>query len=157
METNSKNTIERLGVKYGVLMTLALVGYFLLMKAVNLEQNLELRVFNLIILSSFVLMAIDKYKKKKGLHLTYLKGVGLGLLTSVVGVFVFATLVLLYVTILDPAFMEIIKQNEPFGSYLNPLLVSIAILIEGTASGFIATFAIMQYYKVSHLVSIHGE
>lgn len=157
METHSNNTIERIGLKYGILMTLALVGYFLLMKAVNLEQNLELRVFNLIILSSFVLMAIDRYKKMKGVHLTYLKGVGLGLLTSVVGVFIFASLVLLYVTIIDPAFMEVIQQNEPFGSYLNPLLVSIAILIEGTASGFIASFAIMQYYKVSHMVSTSGE
>ncbi|MEK6482254.1 DUF4199 domain-containing protein [Catalinimonas sp. 4WD22] len=157
METNGNNTIERIGVRYGLLMTLALVGYFLIMKAINLEQNLELRIFNLIILSSFVLMAIDKYKKMKGVHLTYLKGVGLGLLTSVVGVFTFASLVLLYVTVIDPAFMEVIQQNEPFGSYLNPLLVSIAILIEGTASGFIASFAIMQYYKVSHMVSTSGE
>lgn len=157
METYRKNTIERIGIKYGVLMALALVGYFLLMKAINLEQNLELRVFNLIILSSFVLIAIDKYKKMKGVHLTYLKGVGLGLLTSVVGVFIFASLVLLYVTLIDPVFMEIIKQNEPFGDYLTPLLVSIAILIEGMASGFIASFAIMQYYKVSHLVSVAGE
>lgn len=157
METHSNNTIERIGIRYGILMTLALVGYFLLMKAINLEQNLELRVFNLIILTSFVLMAIDRYKKMKGVHLTYLKGVGLGLLTSVIGVFIFASLVLLYVTIIDPAFMEVIQQNEPFGSYLNPLLVSIAILIEGTASGFIASFAIMQYYKVSHMVSTSGE
>ncbi|WKN32212.1 DUF4199 family protein [Porifericola rhodea] len=157
METLSKNNVERIGVRYGVLMAFALAGYFLLMKAINLEQNLELRVFNLVILSSFILMAIDRYKKLKGIHLTYLKGVGLGLLTSVVGVFTFATLFLLYITVVDPAFMTVIRENEPFGVHLTPLLVTIAIMIEGVASGFIASFAIMQYYKVSHFVSPHGD
>ncbi len=154
METTEKtNNVERIGLRYGVLMTLALVGYFLLMKAFGLAEIVELRAFNLVILASFVLISIDRYKRLKGNHMPYLRGIGVGLLTSVIGVFLFSILLLVYITILDPSFMEAIKQNEPFGIHLTPLLVTVAILIEGIASGFIASFAIMQYYKVSHFVS----
>lgn len=153
MDNNKHNYIETQAFKYGALMASALVGFFLLMKAFGLEHNLELRALNLFILVSFVLIPIKKYAKNKPENFVYLKGMGLGLLTSVVGVFIFASLVMLYITVLDPSFMEIIQQREPFGSFLSPLLVGCTIVIEGMASGFLATFAIMQYYKQAHFVS----
>lgn len=153
MENIKNNLIEITALKYGGFMALALVGFFLLMKAFGLEHNLELRALNLFILFSFVLMSIDHYEKKSPDNFVYLKGMGLGLLTSVVGVLIFATLVILYITVINPAFMEVIQQNEPFGDFLNPLLVGCTIVIEGMASGFLATYAIMQYYKRSHFVS----
>lgn len=148
-----KNFVEITAIRYGGLMALALAGFFLLMKAFGLEHNLELRALNLFILFSFVLMSVDHFKEKKSENFVYLKGMGLGLLTSAVGVLIFATLVILYITIINPSFMEIIRQREPFGDFLNPLLVGCTIVIEGMASGFLATYAIMQYYKKSHFVS----
>jgi len=147
------NFIELTAIRFGGLMALALAGFFLLMKAFGLEHNLELRALNIFILFSFVLMSIDHFKKKKPENFVYLKGMGLGLLTAVAGVLMFATLVILYITVLDPSFMELIRENEPFGDFLNPVLVGFTIIIEGTASGFLATYAIMQYYKKSHFVS----
>lgn len=147
------NFIELTAIRFGGLMALALAGFFLLMKAFGLEHNLELRALNIFILFSFVLMSIDYFKKKKPENFVYLKGMGLGLLTAVAGVLMFATLVILYITVLDPSFMELIRENEPFGDFLNPVLVGFTIIIEGTASGFLATYAIMQYYKKSHFVS----
>ncbi len=153
MENEKSNFIELTALKYGGLMALALVGYFLLMKAFGLEHNLELRAFNLFILFSFVLMSIDHYDKTNPENFAYLKGIGLGLLTSAFGVITFASLVILYTTVINPEFMMFIKQNEPFGDFLNPMLVGCTIVIEGMASGFLATFAVMQYYKHSHLVA----
>ena len=153
MEGNKDNYIESTAAKYGGLMALALVGFFLLMKAFGLEHNLELRALNLFILFSFVLMSIDNYEKSHPENFAYLKGLGIGLLTAAIGVLSFASLVILYITVINPSFMEIIQQNEPFGDFLNPLLVGCTIVIEGMASGFLATYAIMQYYKRSHFVS----
>ena len=153
MEGNKDNYIESTAAKYGGLMALALVGFFLLMKAFGLEHNLELRALNLFILFSFVLMSIDNYEKSHPENFAYLKGLGMGLLTAAIGVLSFASLVILYITVINPSFMEIIQQNEPFGDFLNPLLVGCTIVIEGMASGFLATYAIMQYYKRSHFVS----
>lgn len=155
MESNgTKNLIEKLGVRYGVLMTAALVGYFFLMKAVGLEHNLELRAFNLVILVSFVLMAIKHYRRERNGNLVYLRGIGLGLLTAMVGTLLFAILVLFYVTVASPEFMGTIRSREPFGDFLNPFLVACTIIIEGAASGFLAAFGIMQYFKPSQLKEI---
>lgn len=145
------NTIEKLSVRYGILMALALAGYFFLMKAFGLEHNLELRALNLIILVSFVLMAIKKYKNIKGGTLVYLKGLGLGILTTVIGTLSFAIMVVFYVTVVSPEFMEVIVSQEPFGNFLNPFLVGCTIIIEGIASGFLATYGIMQFFKPSRV------
>ena len=145
--------IKRLAIRYGVMMTLALVGFFFLMKAFGLEHNLELRALNLFILCCFVLMAIKKYKKINGQQLVYFKGLLLGVLTSTIGVFTFAIMVTLYITIISPEFMELIREREPFGDFLNPFLIAFTICIEGIASGFLASFALMQYYRPNHVVS----
>ncbi|MEM9675825.1 MAG: DUF4199 domain-containing protein [Bacteroidota bacterium] len=147
----TSNAIEKLSVRYGILMAFALAGYFFLMKAFGLEHNLELRALNLLILVSFILMAIKKYKMIKGGEMAYLKGLGLGILTTVVGTLSFAIMVVFYVTVVSPEFMELIKTQEPFGSFLNPFLVACTIVIEGVASGFLATYGIMQFFKPSRV------
>jgi len=147
----NNNTIEKLSLRYGILMAFALAGYFFMMKAFGWEHNLELRALNLLILVSFVLMAVKKYKKIKGGTLAYLKGLGLGILTTVVGTLSFAVMVVFYVTVVSPDFMLIIQQQEPFGNFLNPFLVGCTIIIEGVASGFLATYGIMQFFKPSRV------
>ena len=132
-------------------MTLALVGFFFLMKAFGLEHNLELRALNLIILSSFVYAALKIYKKQKNGHLPYLMGIRLGLLTSAAGVIPFAALVFFYVSVISPDFMVDIKNEEPFGEYLNPFVVSFTIILEGMISGFLVSYASLQYLRPSHM------
>ena len=151
MEKAYAQPLEKVAIKYGILMAAALAGFFFLMKALGLVQNLELRGLNIIILFSFVLMAVKEYRKLQNYELSYFKGLGVGILTSVSGAVIFGLFVFIYVMWLNPSFMDYIINNEPFGEYLNPYLVSFTIIFEGTASGFLATYAIMQFYKVSHL------
>ena len=132
-------------------MTLALVGFFFMMKAFGLEHNLELRALNIIILSSFVYAALKTYKKQKNGQLPYLSGISLGISTAAAGVFPFAVLVFLYITVVSPDFMLDIQRREPFGEYLNPLVVTFTIILEGMISGFIASYASLQYLRPSHM------
>ena len=132
-------------------MTLALVGFFFLMKAFGLEHNLELRALNIVILSSLVFAAIKEYKKQKNGHLPYLPGIAVGIVTSAVGVILFAVFVLIYLTVIAPEFMTMIKENEPFGDFLNPFLVSFTIVFEGMVSGLLASYASLQYLRPSHM------
>ena len=141
----------RLAIKHGLLMTLASVGFFFLMKAFGLEHNLELRALNLIILASFVYAALKTHKKQKGGQLPYLSGISLGLLTSAAGVIPFAVLVFIYVTAVAPEFMTAIKTQEPFGDFLNPVIVSFTIILEGMISGFLVSYASLQYLRPSHM------
>ncbi|MEM6844409.1 MAG: DUF4199 domain-containing protein [Bacteroidota bacterium] len=152
MEESGKSPeIQKLALKHGILMMLALVGYFFLMKAFSLDHHLELRALNLIILFSFVFTALKSYKKRNNNQLPYLAGIQLGMLTSVIGVISFAVLVFVYVTVLVPDFMVEIKEQEPFGQFLNPFLVMVTIVIEGLSSGFLASYASLQYLRPSRL------
>lgn len=152
MNTNHHHlTIEKVSLKYGLMTCAGLVGYFLLMKAFNLEHHLEFRALNLVILGSGVLAAIKYFKDHSYHAMTYLRGLGAGILTAMIAVMSFAILLFIYLSFIQPGFMEVIKENEPFGLYLNPYNVTGIIILEGVASGFLLSFAIMQYYKTSHL------
>jgi len=152
MEENRKlPEIQKIALKHGILMMLALVGYFFLMKAFGLEHHLELRALNLIILFSFVFTALKTYKKQNNNQLPYLVGIQLGMLTSVIGAISFAGLVFIYVTVLVPDFMVEIREQEPFGQFLNPFLVTFTIIIEGSFSGFLASYASLQYLRPSRM------
>ncbi len=149
----SDNSVEHIALRFGTGLTLSLTGFFFLMKAVGLVHNLELRALNILIMFSFLLMAIKYYQNNHKESLTYFKGVGLGLLTALIGSFTFAIFTLVYITILDPQFMQVIVENEPFGQYLNPFMVAVTIFIEGSASGFLLTYAILQWRKTPHFTS----
>ncbi|MGB3587935.1 MAG: DUF4199 domain-containing protein [Tunicatimonas sp.] len=135
------------------MMALVLAGFFFLMKAFGLEHNLELRAFNLIILASFILMAVQDFKKRKSGKLSYLKGLSLGILSTIIGTVSFAIMVVFYVSVVNPGFMEVIQTQELFGDFLNPFLVGFTIVIEGSASGCLATYGIMQFFKPSRVVA----
>ena len=152
MEENGKSPeIQKIAIRNGIFMMLALVGYFFLMKAFGLEHHLELRALNLIILFSFVYTALITYKKQNDGQLPYLAGIQLGILTSVIGAASFAVLVFLYVTVLVPEFMVEIKDKEPFGEFLNPFVVALTIVMEGAFSGFLASYASLQYLRPSRM------
>ncbi len=144
-------SVEGVAIRYGLYTTAGLIAYFLVMKLFGLVHVVELRAFNLFFLLAGIIMALRTFKRRKG-TIVYLEGIGLGLMTSAIGVVSFCLFIFIYLQ-LNPAFMQAIVQNESFGEYLNPYILSFVVALEGTASGFIATFAIMQYLKKSHLTN----
>lgn len=144
-------TIEKVGIKYGLFLAGGLVAYFLLMKLLGLEDILELRFLNIFILIAAVVGAIKFYKKNCSTLMTYFKGIGVGVFTSMVGAVIFALFMGLYLGILDPSFLENIKSEwSAYAAHINPFTISFIIVLEGTISGFFTTFIAMQYYKLSH-------
>ena len=143
--------LELTALKYGLLTAAGLIAYFLLMKVVGLVQIVELRMLNLFILIAGVGFAIREYKRRSDDEMDYLQGFGIGMLTSAVSVIPFALFIFAYLNFFDPAFMETIRQEEPFGQYLNPYMAAVAIFFEGMGSGLILSFIIMQYMKGSLL------
>lgn len=145
------SSIEALAIRYGLYTTAGLIIYFLLMKLFGLVHVVELRALNLFVLLSGIILALRTFKRQQG-TIDYLQGIGLGLMTSAIGVVAFALFVFIYLQI-DSDLMKAIVQNESFGEYLNPYILAFVVALEGTASGFIATFVIMQYLKRSHLTN----
>ena len=149
-----KSKMEKVSIKYGVLTAAGLTAVFVLAKFAGLTHLLELRLLNLPILAGGILMAIHHFKAQNNNRIAYLEGFGIGIFTSLIGVTTFAVFMLSYLTVIDPAFMDIIRERAMFGRYLNPYIASFAIVMEGLGSGLMITFTSMQYFKSPYGVKV---
>jgi len=140
-----RDSIEYNGLKGGALVFIGLVAYFFIMKMAGLEHNLELRAFNIIIMGVGVFYSIKSIKKENKLF-DYFKGIGSGMFAAVSASLAFAIFIFIYL-LSNPEFLQEIKNVEPFGNYLNAFLISFIIIMEGSGSGFLLSFGIMQWYK----------
>jgi hypothetical protein len=145
-----ENSIERTSLKYGIYTAIILIVFFFFMKLIGLVDVYELRMLNVVFLFAGVFMAIKKYRHSSDKP-SYLSGIGVGIFTSAIALFIFSLFIIIYLGAIDPAFMESLKANEYFGQYLNPYIAGAAIFLEGTLSGLLLSFILMQYYKRSHM------
>lgn len=141
-----KKTVEYNGLKGGIIIFLGLLIYFYLMKFLGLEHNLNLRALNIIIMGVGVNYAISSMRKHNN-EFDYLKGIGTGLVAAASSSILFAIFTFINLQFIDPAFLQEIITEEPFGLYLNAFKITFIIVIEGIGSGFLLTFGLMQWYK----------
>lgn len=141
--------MKRLVFKWSLIITAGLIGYFLLMKFLGLVHIIELRLLNGAIMFTGLWFLIKELKQKQGFN--YFTGLLHGIVTGLSASVLFALYAFIYVEIINPDFMQSIKQNEIMGSYLNEFLVSMQIFIEGGASSFLFSYAVMQGNKISKL------
>ena len=98
-----KLKIENVAIKYGLLTSVGLITFFLVAKLLGIVYFLELRILNLLFVMIGIFLAIRYYKKNNSNMLTYFQGLGIGMLTTLLAVAVFAIFLVLYLTIIDPA------------------------------------------------------
>ena len=145
-------TTEKVAVKYGLIIFVSLIAYFFIMKFAGLFEIHELRGLNFFILIAGVWRALISYKKQA--NLSYFEGIGLGSLTTIIGVVPFSVFIFFYLQA-DTQFMANIVANEAFGQYLNPYILAFLITFEGSISGVLVSFGMMQYLKRGRMVSTH--
>lgn len=147
--------IKKIGVIAGILLAAAMIIFFFVMKMMNMEKIVELRMLNLPIMIIGIILAERRYKKENNGEMEYLEGFGLGIISAFVSVILFAIFMSIYLST-HPDFMEFVKEHVIMGEYLTPLRAAVGILIEGSTSGVICTFIIMQYFNVQHDSSFAG-
>ena len=131
----------------GVIVSLLLVSFFLIMRTFGWYQVLELRYFNVLILFAGIHSALLSYRNRISPEgIDYLKGLKMGLRISLTAIIPFAIFMAIYLKI-DTNFMNYIIQNGEFGKYLTPGRAAGVIGFEGFVSGAIMTYIIMPYFK----------
>ena len=145
MET--KYSIEKNGFTIGLVTAGALLAYFFIMKAVGLENVLELRFFNFLIAGIGIFYGISKLKRQLQEDQFYLKGWAQGIYISAVSVVTFSIVLSFYITYFDQGLAQTIKTETNIGSSFSTFTLFITMLMEGMAGGAIITFASMQYLK----------
>lgn len=136
---------RKIYIKYGILTYLGLMAYLGIMMLFGLHEHVELRVLNIIIIAFGVYQSIKKNKMES--EGGYVENLFHGFLTVAVAVFLFAVSTIVYLNWINPDFMEVVSAATMWGKLLTPQHIAFAIFFEGIASGFIISFAIMQYLK----------
>lgn len=134
-------------IKYGLFTALALILYFLSMKLFGLEKNFYLRFLNflIIIIGTYALIK----QELKSSDATYFSTLVKGISMTVITVFGFLIFLAIYIKAFDPSFIEVMEESQIWGNQLSVVQASVAIFIEGMASGVVITFVWLQYFKNS--------
>ena len=130
---------------YGFLLFAGFLLYFLIMRGLGLYTDLNLRVFNIVIHSAFIYLAIRSYylSHPEKQTINYVKGALAGIRPGVIGVALFGLFQLIYLHF-DETLMQSLQDNEMVGTHLNPFTATGIVLFEGLATTIILSYILMR-------------
>lgn len=142
------NTVEfLLSTVTGALISVAMIAFFLIMKAAGLAEVPTFRHFNGVFLLVGIVSAYAYYKNKYTKDgLDYLMGIRLGLRITLTAIIPFAIFMWLYLR-MDSSFMQFIIHAASWGEYLTPITSAAVVGIEGFISGGLVSYIVMPYFK----------
>lgn len=139
-------------LKYGLIIAVSLIAYFLILRMFDMHHNPWLRLANGIFMAVGIYFSIKNYKFKDVAAFTYVDGFKTGLLTGFIATGVFIVFMAIYMFHLDPEFTQGILDNWMDTSQRGGGLLIIVLLVEGLASTAILTLTCMQIFKKSQHV-----
>lgn len=144
---STKVSFQNLAIKYGILVGIAHIAYFLLMALFNLIHNVGLSYLSAIFLIIGIVMAISKYKKLKGGMIHYFEGLAIGAITAGVSSLILGLFLVLFVTVFDSTYLDALSASGLFPEGMSVLSLFLVTLLEGTVPGFLVAFVAMQWFK----------
>ncbi|MBL7847537.1 MAG: DUF4199 domain-containing protein [Cyclobacteriaceae bacterium] len=150
------NDPNRIPENYGLKTAGGLAVYFIAMQLIDKHHHVELRLFNLVILSVGIYYALKKFKNTHEHHMNYFRGLIVGVATSAIASVLFGAFLFIYMKI-NPSLLQSIQENEPMGHYLNEYMSAFIVALEGVFSGLLVTFVLMNYVDSDEVNDPAGE
>ncbi|MEW7278740.1 DUF4199 domain-containing protein [Aquimarina sp. 2201CG1-2-11] len=141
-----KSTIP---VKYGILIALGLIIYFLLLSLFGVQTNPIYSLGNGIIVGIGLYKAMKNYKLEKQHNFEYQKGFMAGLLTGFNATLIFTSFFAIYVTNINTSFLPEMLANWSSHYHVGVGIVVFVAAIMGFATTFVLTLSFMQLLKES--------
>jgi hypothetical protein len=150
MENEKKYKVSILGtsILYGLLAGGSYILFFLIMRAVGLMHQFELRHVNLLIMTGFTVAALAKINGKTRNKLEFLSGMGISMLIAGFSFALFGVFLFVYLKFLDPAFMQYLIDTAPFGQHLTPLNTAGWMIHEGFGAQVILSLIVVETFKL---------
>lgn len=136
-------------IKYGAVITVALIAYFLILSLFGAHKNPAYSLFNGVIMAFGMYVAIKNYRLEKGSKFKYQKGFMAGLITGFNATIIFTIFFGIYSTELNPEFLNelLTMWRSDYDTSVGIILFVVAIM--GFATSFVLTLAYMQLFKDS--------
>ncbi len=143
----SESHFSTISIGVGLVTSLALIIYFVLIRSFALENVMYLRLANIFILLTGLLIGERLCSSRIAHKIDYLKGIRIGTQITLAAAIPYSIFIWTYLK-MDSELLAFI-QNTNFGRYLNPLPACAAgiVTIEGFVSGLVLTYVIMPYFK----------
>lgn len=135
-------------LKYGLLITVLLIVYFLILRVFNLHTLTVLSAFNAVIFGLGIFYSIKTYKISHK-NFKYEKGFQAGLLSGAFASILFGIVMAIYMYHIDPGFPAQIMNDWNLEMNNATFILIISVLIMGLATSFVLTLAFMQLLKES--------
>ncbi len=136
-------------LRFGLVIALLLIGYFLLVKAFGWHENPWLRLVNGIIVGFGLYEVIRIRKLEKGKDFEYFDGFKTGIYTGFVATIVFTFFMGIYMFHLNPTFPSVILDQWMSGYFQGPGILLFILALEGFASSVVLSLTFMQRFKPS--------
>jgi hypothetical protein len=141
-------SIQQTGLKTGLLISVSLIVYFMIMKYFNFIYSAGAWSFNFVFLFGGIVLTYRYYRMETKLNVDYLPGIALGCITTAASVIPFTLFIYIYFLQVNPSLLVLLKDNILFmGEEITPMRAAVATFVEGISSGVIISFIMMQYYR----------
>ena len=140
--------MEKVYLKYGIGIAIALIAYFLLTKVLGLHQYPVLSAANAVIFGAGILLAMKTYKANKS-NFKYEQGFQLGLFTGGIATILFAIFMSVYIFMIDTQFAHAILDSWGLNFNKGALIVIVSLVMMGFSTTLVLTLAFMQLLKES--------
>lgn len=135
-------------MKYGTLITILLIVYFLIIRAFGLHTITVLSAFNAVIFGFGIFHAIKSFKESHK-KFDYQKGFQTGLMSGVFASIVFGIAMAVYIYHIDADFAGHVMNDWNLELNNASFILVVSVIIMGLATSFILTLAFMQLLKDS--------
>lgn len=140
--------MAKLYTRYGIIIAIVLIAYFLLLKLIGLHQYPVFSAANGVIFGAGILMAMKQYKASKS-KFKYQKGFQLGFFTGGLATILFVIFMAVYMYQLDTEFSYNILDSWRLNYESGTFMILISLFIMGLATSLVLTLAFMQLLKQS--------
>jgi hypothetical protein len=144
---SEKVSYGMIAIKYGIFTGLAHIGFFLIMRLLNLQNRIELSLLSGIFLVIGIVIAISSYKRALNGMIPYLKGIAIGGTVGVVSSSLLALFLVLYLTVLDPEYLSNLQVSSLFPESISLMAVFGMTIVYGSIPGVLIAFIAMQWFK----------
>lgn len=138
-----------LSVRFGLVTSVMLIGYFLILSLFNKHINPAFSFFNAVITACGIWEAVRINKLENQDDFSYSQGFKTGMVTGLTATLLFTVFFLVYTTEINIGFLPKLIETINGSFNAGTGMITFVVAIMGVATTIVSTLAAMQFFKIS--------
>ncbi len=138
-----------LALRFGLVTSVMLMAYFLVLALFNKHINPAFSFFNAVITAFGIWEAVRLHKLEQQENFSYSEGFKTGIITGFTATLLFTIFFLVYATEINTEFLPELLKIMSGGFNASSGMVTFVVAIMGVATTIVATLSTMQFFKNS--------